>query len=261
MQTNRPLVSRSIAVVVVGLLLSVRPGLCGEAHAVSPTVDAVIAYAKSDYAKALELLTPLAKQREVIAQLLLGRMYSQGEGVPSNNFTALELYRRAAEQGNIDAQFELGIMYRDGLGTTVDGKIALYWFKRVADRGLPHAYNAIGELHLGHQDVPPDYIAAIEWFRRSAELDSAAAMYNIGVLYALGRGVDRDEIEAFMWFDLAAATDPGDDKAVRARIALAERLMPLQVWEAKINAEKWLLGSHCCSPNTEATGGQVAVGR
>ena len=126
MRTNLPVLSRSAATLVIGLLLSFKPGLCGENHAANPTVDAVAAYAKLDYAKALELLTPLAGQRDEIAQLLLGRMYSQGEGVVANAFTALELYRGAAEQGNTDAQFELGIMYRDGLGTTADGKMSLY---------------------------------------------------------------------------------------------------------------------------------------
>ena len=107
MRTNLPVLSRSAATLVIGLLLSFKPGLCGENHAANPTVDAVAAYAKLDYAKALELLTPLAGQRDEIAQLLLGRMYSQGEGVVANAFTALELYRGAAEQGNTDAQFEL----------------------------------------------------------------------------------------------------------------------------------------------------------
>jgi len=261
MQVNRPLTPRAAAALVIGLMLSMKAALCSAADAASPTVDAAIAYAKLDYAKALQLLTPLAKQRDEIAQLLLGRMYSQGEGVPSDNFTAFELYRRAAEQGNTDAQFELGIMYRDGLGTAVDGKMSLHWFKRAADRGMPDAYNAIGELYLDRKDIPQDYDAAFEWFRRGAELDSAAAMYNIGVLYAFGRGVERDEIEALKWFDLAVAADPGNDKAIRARIALAERLMPVQVREAKINAENWFLGSSCCSPGMNTAGGQAVAGR
>lgn len=236
------LIFRPAAACVAALMLCCEVASCNEIHVVGDTTAAVIAYTTSDYAKAVELLSPLANKGEAVAQLLLGRMYHQGEGVAPNHFTAFEYYRKAAEQGETEAQFQLGIMYRDGLGTAANGKMSLYWFKRAAERGMPDAHNAIGELFLYHLNIARDYQAALEWFHLGAELDSAAAMYNIGVLYSLGIGVEKDEIEAFKWFDLAAAADPGreHDKAVRARIALAERLMPLQIWDAKIKAETWM---------------------
>jgi TPR repeat protein len=235
------LVLRKVTALVLATFLSCQFAACNEFDGTVDPTDALIPYARLNYAKALELLTPLANQGHAVAQLTLARMYSHGEGVSPDDIAAIGWYRKAAEQGETDAEFELGIMYRDGAGTAADGHSALYWFKRAAARGAPHAFNAIGELYLYHPGIPQDYHVALEWFTRGAELDSAAAMYNIGILYALGWGVERDQIEALMWFDLAADAGPGGehDKAVSARIALAESLMPLQIRTAKLKAEHW----------------------
>ena len=204
--------------------------------------DALIRYALQDYAHAIALLAPLADRGNVVAQMQLGLIYARGEGVLRDDVTALNWLTRAAEQGQSEAQFEVGVMHRDGLGTPIDGMQALKWFERAAERGVPHAFNAIGEMYLGHRDVAQDYKVALVWFVRGAQLDNADALYNIGVSYALGQGVERDDIEAYKWFDLAADAGLGEvrNRAVRARQATSERLMPLQVSQAKIRAQDWL---------------------
>jgi TPR repeat protein len=118
----------------------------------------------------------------------------------------------------------------------------MHWFERAAARDVPHAFNAIGEMYLGLQDVAQDYTAALTWFLRGAQLDDADSLYNVGVRYALGQGVEQDEIEAYKWFDLAADAGIGEirSRAVRARQAIGEGLMPLQVSKAKIGAREWL---------------------
>ena len=216
--------------------------------------DALIRYAMHDYPRAIELLTPLADRGDAVAQTKLGLIYTRGEGVARDDVAALGWLTRAAEQDQSEAQFELGVMYRDGLGTPANGALAMHWFERATERGVPHAFNAIGEMYLGHQDVAQDYAAALSWFLRGAQLDNAESLYNIGVRYALGQGVERDETEAYKWFDLAADAGIGElrSKAVRARQAIGEGLMPLQVSRAKIGARDWLSvqGSASTSPET-----------
>jgi hypothetical protein len=229
-------------------------------YAQGSLVEALIPYAKQDYEEARTLLNPLASQGDAIAQLTLGRMHLRGEGVPKNSVAAFEWHRKAAEQGNPDAQYELGVMYRDGLGTAVDGQLALQWFKRAADCGAPAAFNAIGELYLGHQHVTQDFRIAFGWFSVGAEMDNAEAMYNLGMHYALGREGATDEVEAFKWFDLAAgfAADRVHENAVRARVVLAERLTPLEVWAAKVEAQRWKQNV-CCSSKFLSDSGGAAV--
>jgi|GEM_PF-1476216 uncharacterized protein len=220
--------------------------------------DALIRYAMHDYPRAIELLTPLADRGDAVAQTKLGLIYTRGEGVARDDVAALGWLTRAAEQDQSEAQFELGVMYRDGLGTPANGRLAMHWFERATERGVPHAFNAIGEMYLGHQDVAQDYAAALSWFLRGAQLDNAESLYNIGVRYALGQGVERDETEAYKWFDLAADAGIGElrSEAVRARQAIGEGLMPLQVSRAKIGARNWLSvhGSASTETSLQKTG-------
>jgi uncharacterized protein len=216
-------------------------GLFHQAATADELTDALIRYAVHDYPRAIAMLTPLADQGDAVAQTKLGLIYARGEGVPRDEIAALGWLTRAAEQRQTEAQFELGVMYRDGVGTAANGPLAVQWFERAAERGAPHAFNALGEMYLGHQGIAQDYTAALIWFLRGAQLDDAESLYNVGVRYALGQGVEQDEIEAYKWFDLAADAGIGDvrNRAVQARQALGERLMPLQVWQAKIGARDW----------------------
>jgi len=216
--------------------------------------DALIRYAMNDYPRAIEMLTPLAERGDAVAQTKLGLIYARGEGVARDDVAAFGWLTRAAEQNQSEAQFELGVMYRDGVGTPANGRLAMHWFERATQRGVPHAFNAIGEMYLGHQDVAQDYAAALSWFLRGAQLNNAESLYNIGVRYALGQGVERDEVEAYKWFDLAADAGIGElrSEAVRARQAIGEGLMPLQVSRAKIGVHDWLSvqGSASTFPET-----------
>jgi uncharacterized protein len=226
----------------VAVLLAALVVLCNRPASADELTDALIRYVMRDYARAVELLTPLAERGNAVAQLKLGLIYARGEGAPHDGVAALRLLASAAEQGQSEAQFELGVAYRDGLATPVNGKLAMYWLQRAAEGGAAHACNAIGEMYLDHPDVPRDYAAALVWFLRGAQGDDADSLYNIGVRYLLGQGVIADEIEAYKWFDLAAAAGLGElrDKAVDLRQAIGERLTPMQVSRAKTAAQDWL---------------------
>src|SRR5436853_1115652 len=69
------------------------------------------AYEQKDYGSAMKELTPLAHAGKVDAQILLGKMYMLGQGVPKDADLALKWFRAAADQGNAQAQFSLGAMY------------------------------------------------------------------------------------------------------------------------------------------------------
>ncbi len=58
----------------------------------------------------------LADQGDAMAQLYLGSMYDNGEGVPENDAEAVKWYRKAADQGDAMAQLYLGSMYDNGEG-------------------------------------------------------------------------------------------------------------------------------------------------
>jgi hypothetical protein len=213
--------------------------------------EALIRYAKLDYPAAHRMLAPLADNGDAVAQEILGFMYARGEGVRRDDAAAFHWFTLAAEAGRPEAQFELGRIYRDGVGVAADGKTALQWLLRAADQGKADAYDAVAELYLGRSGIAADPAAASEWFHRAAEHGSARAMYNIGVRHAAGRDVPRDEIEALMWFDLAYGDAVGSlrDTIASARVALTERLMPMQVQMALNRSREWTRAhrAECCA--------------
>lgn len=95
------------------------------------------AYARGDYIRAVNLLTPLALRGNADAQALLGYMYEHGFGAPQAYEAAADLYTRAAIRGVPFAQSMLGLMYDKGHGVPQDFIQAYKWLNLAAARA-PH---------------------------------------------------------------------------------------------------------------------------
>jgi uncharacterized protein len=149
-------------------LLSVALLLMPATAVAGPFEDAVAAYEREDYATALKLFRPLAEQGGTVAQLVLGRMYYEGRGVPQNYAEAFKWLRRAAEQGNARAKYHLGWMCMNGFGVSQDLAEAVKWFRGGADQGDAWAQNQLGRLYYEGQGVPQDYVSAHMWFNLAA---------------------------------------------------------------------------------------------
>jgi len=80
----------------------------------------VHAFDKGDYATALKELKPLAEKGNSLAQVTLGLMYYQGNGVAQDYHEALKLFLRAADHGEGMAQLSIGFMYGAGQGVERD---------------------------------------------------------------------------------------------------------------------------------------------
>ena len=182
-------------------------------YAAAPAVagsleDGVAAHVRGDYATALGLIRPLAEQGDIDAQVVLGQIYYQGQGVAQDYAMAMSWYRRAAEQGDSDAQYMMGRMYRSGQG------------------------------------VGQDYAIAITWYRKAAEQGDTDAQCMLGRMYQSGVGVSQDFVQAHKWLNLAAARLGASEKekldaALRERDALAAKMTPAQIEEAQKLAREW----------------------
>jgi uncharacterized protein len=114
---RRHTMKRHITTLCVGGVLAL--ALFGVARA-GPFEDAQAADQKGDYATELQILRPLAEQGNALAQLGLGVMYANGQGVPQDYAQAAAWYRRAADQGVPDARTNPGSMYERGHGVPQD---------------------------------------------------------------------------------------------------------------------------------------------
>jgi TPR repeat protein len=149
--------------------------LCGLSFA-GPIEDARGAFARGDYAKAAELLAPLAEAGDPDALGNLGNMYAFGQGVERDLTRAASLWRRAADKGLGTAMGNLALLYQTGQG------------------GLPE-----------------DRSLALSWFIKAAEHRHVPSMLNLSSLYAQGIGVEKDLVRALAWAGLAASNATNDD--------------------------------------------------
>src|SRR4051794_2971029 len=80
-----------------GTLLSLTAAIaCAAQSAMAgPLSDGAVAYAQGHYAEALQILRPLAEDGSPDAQMILGVMYQQGQGVPQSKLRAYVWFSQA----------------------------------------------------------------------------------------------------------------------------------------------------------------------
>lgn len=161
-----------------------------------------------------------AARDEPQAQVRLGWLHAEGRGLPRDDDAALAWFRRAAETGSAAGQDALGVMYRDGRGVYRDDARAAEWFRLAALQGDAAAQEHLGALFREGRGVERDEAEAAWWLRRAAEQGRAGAQHSLALLYREGRGVPRDEAEALRWLRRAAAQ--GHAPAARLLEAVAE---------------------------------------
>ena len=131
--------------------------------------EGVAAYNRGDYATALREFRPLAGQGDAKAQVNLGFMYGEGQGVAQDYAEAVKWFRKAAGQGNTGGQNNLGIMYDKGRGVPQDYAKAAKWYRKAAGQGVAEAQYNLGLMYHKGQGVPQDFGEAMKWWRKAAK--------------------------------------------------------------------------------------------
>jgi len=113
----------------------------------------------------------------------------------------------AARSGFKAAQLVLGQMHLDGQGVVRDPAAAYAWFVKAAAIGSVEARNMVGRCHELGWGVPVDQAEALRQYRKAAASGLAWAQYNTGCLLLYGTGVRRDHREAVLQFQAAVSQD------------------------------------------------------
>jgi TPR repeat protein len=113
-------------------------------------------------------------------------------------------YRRAADQNYAPAQLALGMLYANGQGVPKDDKQFIFWTRKAADQGYAVAQDALGDVYLNGRGVPEDDQQAVAWFRKAADQGYVAAQNRLGFMYLTGVGAPKDNEQAVAWFRKAA---------------------------------------------------------
>jgi TPR repeat protein len=157
-------------------------------------------YSSGDYAKALKIIEPLAKQGYAKAQHLLGTMYCDGLGVGKNNVEALKWYRKAGEQDYFNAFTSLYFMYKDGQGTKKDNTEALKWLRKAGEQGDYYALMELVDMYKKGKGVKKDNAEVFKWLSKAAQEEHDFGLRELGLMYYEGNGVTQDYTEAANWF-------------------------------------------------------------
>ena len=105
------------------------------------------------------------------------------------------------------AQLGLGVLYRDGQGVPQDYVEAAEWFPKTPQTGDADAEYNLTLLYGDGNGMPQDIDQAEQWYRKAAEHGQTDAQVNLGLLLATrSEGFLRQIEEAYFWLDIAAAS-------------------------------------------------------
>ena len=214
-------IKRLILALMLGLFL------CGEGQA-GTFEDGTAAFQRRDYATALKTFRKAAKEGHVQAQVNLGAMYDNGQGVTQDYKEAVKWYRKAAEQGNAVALFNLGVMYYAGLGVkqSYDEAAKLFseavlqgdeqaakWEKKALVAKDDTCLNTFPDKSQPHVKGQHNYFDPFEtekYLKPFAEAGDADAQFKLGMVFYRRQGVSQDIKEATKWVQMAAEQGNAD---------------------------------------------------
>jgi TPR repeat protein len=99
------------------------------------------------------------------------------------------VFKLAADQDFIRAHTLIGVMYDDGMGVPTDYALAMKWYRLAAAQGDTDALNGMGVLYAWGRGVRPDVAEGKRIFRRAAEMGNDDAQKNL----ALSEQAEREQ--------------------------------------------------------------------
>jgi TPR repeat protein len=104
------------------------------------------AFKAKDYARAYNLLLPIATRGDREAQFYIGLIYRNGNERPKDINEAIRWLRLSADQEYSPAEYQLGAIYSSGNGINKDYDEAFKWLQRATNHGNPGAKALLGIL-------------------------------------------------------------------------------------------------------------------
>ncbi|MBP5455902.1 MAG: leucine-rich repeat protein [Paludibacteraceae bacterium] len=191
----------------------------------------------SDAEEAAKWIKRSAEKGYVHAQLMLGYLYMQGEGIEENKNKAWELFHEITNVKEVQAQacFYLGLLYGDGSFAGHDNSKAVKWLEKSLSYGYKLANNYLEYYKQLANNTSSDdsfdedepnwdeigdaneiykkgwsifnsnnHKKAFQYFAKAAEMGLSEAQYQMGYCYDSGSGVEQDFQKALEWYTKSA---------------------------------------------------------
>ena len=109
--------------------------------------DCTETYLAGDFYTAIDICQKEGNKGNGPAQLIMGIMYFQGQGVLQNMTKAQEWMRKAAQNNQEQAQYNLGLLLvNDGQGSVAEIIEGFAWLKISMEKGYEPAKDSIDKL-------------------------------------------------------------------------------------------------------------------
>tara|TARA_B100000676_G_scaffold204817_1_gene201056 strand:+ start:1644 stop:2297 length:654 start_codon:yes stop_codon:yes gene_type:complete len=156
-------------------------------------------------------------------------------------FKSAQVFHGLAQAGHVRSQFMLGTIYEQGLGLPSDLNAAAYWYEKAATGNNPSAQYNLGIFYQFGKGVPKSAEKAAAWLLRAANNGHGKAQNNLSTFYYTGVGVKKDLAEAWKWLSLAAdqLKGAGRDIVLKNRTAIEKDMSSGEVAEAKRRLTVW----------------------
>ncbi len=194
-----------------------------------------------DDVRALSWYQKAADAGSIEADLTFGHLYELGIGVKQDSTQALQWYRKAADLGNAEAQYQVGSLYGQP-GSLRDYKQAALWYQKASQQGVAEAQFYLGHLYLDGNGVAVDKAKAVQQFQMAANQGYRQAQVFLATCFADGVGVPADPFRAYQWYAISemSMNAADSDPSVEQRMTpLAQKLGPTQTARAKQAAQDW----------------------
>lgn len=143
-------------------------------------------------------------------------------GKQNHEAVNFEQTKQQALKGDAKAELKLGLIYHEGNGVIKSPKEATEWFKKASEHGNMEAAYHYGTALLKGTGILQNYKEAIFWLEKSARSGYKQAQYDLGNIYRYKTGVEADPKRSYLWFSLAAAQ--GSVAAAAARDSMESHL-------------------------------------
>lgn len=218
------------AILVFGL---VRPALADAAAALA-------AIRLGDYPAAYQACKDAVEQGDAECQNLVGVLFRQGLGVPTNVEEAVRLFRLAAGKKLAAAQNNLGFAYLGGLGVPSDDAQAAQWFALSTAQGDPLGELQLALLTLAGRGVEKDAQKAVTMLQHSAGRGYLPAQLTLASIYENAHGKWHQPQLAYTWYRIAQRTAP--NPVLRGRAADGVNRLVLQLSGQEIASAQRIAG-------------------
>ncbi len=112
------------------------------------------------------------------ASYQLGRLYSQGFGLPLDPVAPFDNFKVAADLGHIDASTCCADILYSGIGCLKDPSVAAELYKYAAHVGSDaSAMNALGIMYEEGIGVEQNWLTAQHWYLKGAEVRAQSILF------------------------------------------------------------------------------------